>query len=577
MINWLRRFNVTTRILSLAIFLLIAMIAELTFFMFELNILKQSSYEQQDKVQQETQWLEQESQQLAIRDQVQQLQQQSQQIQKTFSDMLFLYFDGIVTEYYESLNEATDAADRLEQQLARLSSDTLAAPKIKDTLATLAEYREYMDSAVTYYHKGKTNLAQSEIGDANIEAKALNEQLLGLNKLFQQRLDKADSAVLHALDETLKASVVVNSLSVNSSEQIGHLQNVIWLMILLSLPITVGVAVIIIMSITRPLKKLKQQLVSIEKNSDLTQDLTIEGDDEIKEMSEATQRLLLKLRTTLDDVGTLAVELKEAANNGLQVSINTHTQSTQQQRQSEGIAAAATQLGASSENISQTTEKGLNLVSSVADAANEGQQDVQATADNMHRLAEQFDSVESTVKELVKHSTNIGQVLEVIRSIADQTNLLALNAAIEAARAGDQGRGFAVVADEVRTLAQRTSESTNEIQEMVEALQKFSGMAANSLTTNREQVDHSVQLSDQAKTSLTKIVGELDQLVDANKMIAIITSEQQQAVLEVDENVQEIQQLAVNVEEQARTSTNVSESLKELADKLQKQLMVFRH
>ena len=181
-------------------------------------------------------------QQLAIRNQVQQLQQQSQKIQKTFSDMLFLYFDGIVTEYYESLSEATIAADQLEQQLTHLSSDKLAAPHIRNALATLVEYREYMDSAVTYYQKGKNNLAQSEIGDANIEAKTLNEQLLGLNNLFQLRLDKADSAVLNALDETLKASVVVNGLSVAASEQISHLQKVIWLMILLSLPITVSVA-----------------------------------------------------------------------------------------------------------------------------------------------------------------------------------------------------------------------------------------------------------------------------------------------------------------------------------------------
>jgi len=576
MINWLRRFNVTTRILSLAIFLVIVMIAELSFFLYELNGLKQSSYKQQDKVQQETQWLNQESQQLAIRNQVQQLQQQSQKIQKTFADMLFLYFDGIVTEYYESLSEATTAADQLEQQLSTLSADSLAAPQIKEALSTLTEYREYMNSAVTYYQVGKVNLAQSEIGDANIEAKKLNEQLLGLNNHFQLRLDKADKAVVNALDETLKASVIVNDLSVNASQQMGQVQKIIWLMMLLSLPITVGIAVIIIMSITRPLKKLKHQLVNIEKNSDLTQDLTIEGCDEIRDMSEATQNLLLKLRTTLDDVGDLAVELKEAANNGYQVSIDTHTQSTQQQQQSEGIAAAATQLGASSENISRTTDKGLELVGNVADAAKEGQKDVQATAENMHRLAAQFDSVESTVHELVNHSANIGKVLEVIRSIADQTNLLALNAAIEAARAGDQGRGFAVVADEVRTLSKRTSESTNEIQEMVEALQKFSQVAANSLTTNREQVDHSVQLSDLAKISLTKIVAELNQLVDANKTIATITNEQQQAVIKVDDNVRKVQQLAVNVEEQARSSTDVSESLKEMADRLQQKLMTFR-
>ncbi|EPJ46504.1 MAG: hypothetical protein OFPII_20150 [Osedax symbiont Rs1] len=541
MISWLRRFNVTTRIMSLSVFFVFVMMAELSFFTFQLEALKISSELQQEKVLEETERLAEESKQLKVRSEIQLILKQSQKIQKTFADMLFLYFDGIVTEYYESLNGASVAADSLESQLKNLSTETEAAVQVTNILSTLSEYREYMDSAVNYYQKGKVNLAQSEIGDANIEAKKLNDELSALNMIFQNRLNVADASVVDSLQKTLEASDVVNQLSVNAGKQIEDDQGLIWLMLLLTLRII------------------------------------IEGKDEISDMSEATQNLLGKLRLTLEDVGNLAVDLESAANEGHQASINTYKQSTQQQVQSEGIAAAATQLGASSEDISRTTGEGLLLVENVTKSADEGQKNVQATAENMDRLADQFDAVESTVSELVKHSTNIGQVLDVIRSIAEQTNLLALNAAIEAARAGDQGRGFAVVADEVRTLAQRTSESTNEIQTMVEALQKFSTIAASSITANREQVDHSVQLSDQAKASLTKIVEELSLLTKANKNIANITSEQQQAVLEVDENVQKVRLLALNVEEQAKDSTNVSLSLKEMASKLQQQLMAFKH
>ncbi len=577
MISWLRRFNVTTRIMSLSVFFVFVMMAELSFFTFQLEALKISSELQQEKVLEETERLAEESKQLKVRSEIQLILKQSQKIQKTFADMLFLYFDGIVTEYYESLNGASVAADSLESQLKNLSTETEAAVQVTNILSTLSEYREYMDSAVNYYQKGKVNLAQSEIGDANIEAKKLNDELSALNMIFQNRLNVADASVVDSLQKTLEASDVVNQLSVNAGKQIEDDQGLIWLMLLLTLPITIGVAIVVIVSITRPLSQLKQQLVSIEQHSDLTEVLSLEGKDEISDMSEATQNLLGKLRLTLEDVGNLAVDLESAANEGHQASINTYKQSTQQQVQSEGIAAAATQLGASSEDISRTTGEGLLLVENVTKSADEGQKNVQATAENMDRLADQFDAVESTVSELVKHSTNIGQVLDVIRSIAEQTNLLALNAAIEAARAGDQGRGFAVVADEVRTLAQRTSESTNEIQTMVEALQKFSTIAASSITANREQVDHSVQLSDQAKASLTKIVEELSLLTKANKNIANITSEQQQAVLEVDENVQKVRLLALNVEEQAKDSTNVSLSLKEMASKLQQQLMAFKH
>lgn len=577
MISWLRQFKVTTRIMSLAIFLVIVMLAELSFFMFELQVLKRSSQLQQEKVLEETQWLEKESVQLNVRSSVQVLQQQSQKVQKIFSDMLFLYFDGIVTEYYESLANAERAADNLEIELDKLVVDKQAAPLIKEIQLTLNDYREYMESAVSYYQKGKNNLAQSDIGDANIEAKKLNEQLLALNDVFQKRMKNADLQVNHALQQTLLASKVVNDLSVNASAQIEQVQRVIWGMMALTLFITVSVAIVIILSITRPLRNLQKQLISIEQDNDLTLLLDLEGRDEIKDMSAATQNLLVKLRSTLDDVGNLAIELKDSASNGLKVSVDTLKQSTQQQLQSEGIAAAATELGASSEDISQTTQKGVLLVDNVAKSASTGRRDVQQTAASMHSLSSQFDSVESAVQQLVKHSIDIGSVLEVIRSIADQTNLLALNAAIEAARAGDQGRGFAVVADEVRTLALRTSDSTNEIQEMVEALQKFSKIAASSLADNREQVDSAVNLSDQAQYSLNRITDELSQLASANKLIASITAEQRQAVLEVDENVQKVRLMAINVEEQAKDSTALSESLSDMASILQDKLIAFRH
>ncbi|MCJ8338046.1 MAG: methyl-accepting chemotaxis protein [Pseudomonadales bacterium] len=576
MISWLRNFNVTTRILSLACFLVMVMVAQLAFFMYGLDNLQQRSEMQLLKVAEQRQLIEKEAEQFVLRAKVQKLQQQAQQVQKTFSDMLFWYFDGIVTEYYESLIKATDSANLLQQQLSALSSDPNASAQVQEILDTLTEYREIMDSAVGYYQQGKDNLAESEIGDANLEAKNLNEQILALANIFQARLSQADTELVKALDETLTASKIVEQLSMQASSQVDEDKNILWLILLLTLAVTIVVASAVIISITRPLSVLKNQLLAIEQNSDLTQMLSVDGRDEIRDMSEATQNLLLKLRSTLDQVGILANELNEAAKKGYAVSLDTLKQSTEQQLQSAGIAAAATELGASSEDISKTADQGLLLVKEVSKAASEGQVDVQATAKTMHQLSEQFDGVESSVSELVQHSSAIGQVLDVIRGIADQTNLLALNAAIEAARAGDQGRGFAVVADEVRTLAQRTSQSTDEIQKMVEALQKHSQVASSSLESNRKHVDNSVKLSEQAETSLVRIIEELVELESTNQVIASITTEQQNAVIEVDENVQKIRTLACNVEEQAKDSSSVSESLTDMANKLQNELKVFR-
>jgi methyl-accepting chemotaxis protein len=97
----------------------------------------------------------------------------------------------------------------------------------------------------------------------------------------------------------------------------------------------------------------------------------------------------------------------------------------------------------------------------------QGDKIVRQIIDSIDHLAKGVEQAASALYELESDTNNIGTILDVIRSISDQTNLLALNAAIEAARAGEQGRGFAVVADEVRTLAQRTQDSTNQIQEMI--------------------------------------------------------------------------------------------------------------
>lgn len=572
----LRKLKVTTRILILAITLVSIKVLVLGFLLLELDQIGERSLQQQAKVVEQNSWITEQAELIEAQSQTQMLQQQAQKIQKAYSDMLFWYFDGTITLFYESLDKAALSADELEDGLAKLAMDPTTADSITPMLKDLSDYREIMQRAINYYQQGRANIAAAEISDAHLIVQGMNTQLLALTEMFQQRLKHANEQVEKSLDQNLQASIAVKESSEKSTEQIEQITQIALLLLLVTVPLSVVIAVLIIFSITKPLKRLREELLTIENNSDLTHPLSLDGRDEIREMSEATQKLLDKLRTTLNDVGGMASELKSTADDSYQVSMETHQQSTEQQNQSEGIASAAAQLGASAEDISRTMQQGLNFVEGVQQAARKGQQDVKATANSINQLDQKFAHVESSVKDLASQSESIGRVLDVIRDIAEQTNLLALNAAIEAARAGDQGRGFAVVADEVRTLAQRTSASTDEIQQMVESLQGQSRNALGSLDANRSLVDTGVSLSQTAEQSLEKIQREMQALIEMNQSIALITQEQQQAVISVDEGVQSVRDLASQVEHRASNSKTVNQDLNRMAELLQSKLMLFK-
>ncbi|MGV6396053.1 methyl-accepting chemotaxis protein [Pseudomonas caspiana] len=183
--------------------------------------------------------------------------------------------------------------------------------------------------------------------------------------------------------------------------------------------------------------------------------------------------------------------------------------------------------------------------------AREGDQVVAEAIGQIERLADEVLSSTQAMNVLKLESEKIGGVLDVIKSVSQQTNLLALNAAIEAARAGEAGRGFAVVADEVRGLAQRTQQSTEEIEELIAALQNGTQQVATTLDNSRSLTDNSVQLSRRAGNSLEQITRTVSTIQDMNRQIAT-AGEQQSAVAEqINRNIISVR----NISEQTATAS----------------------
>ena len=335
--------------------------------------------------------------------------------------------------------------------------------------------------------------------------------------------------------------------------------------------------VLIVRSITQPLQHAVDAMANIASgDGDLTRTLDTQGNDELSALSRHfnvfTEKLRQVIRHSLDSAG----QLDAAARNLGEVAGQSQQHSEQQSQQMELVATAINEVTYGVQDVAKNAEQAATEVHTAEEQALQGQQNIEASLRQINALSATIDQAVTVIQALAQESTQIGSVLEVIRSIAEQTNLLALNAAIEAARAGAQGRGFAVVADEVRLLAQRTQKSTAEIQVMIERLQGNSEAAVKVINDSSQASQLTIEQARQAGTSLTLIASGLRNLSGLNASIASATLQQSHVVEDINQNVTQAASLAHNNALAAQQSSDAGQHLGQLAEQLNRLLGQFR-
>lgn len=322
-------------------------------------------------------------------------------------------------------------------------------------------------------------------------------------------------------------------------------------------------------SIRNPLKHLQRIMIDVEQESNLGLRVELTNQDELGEIGQSFNTMMDRITDFVDTLTKIGTMLDSATENTIVACNEAKGQVNSTQNELSNANVSIEQMTKAVE-ITQAYTENTIAVSKDADIhATDNFKVVEQSSMQIKQLAEAIEYSANQMNSLREHGQQIDSVLTVIKAVAEQTNLLALNAAIEAARAGEKGRGFAVVADEVRSLAQRTQESTGEIETVIANIRKATDEAAEQMRRNADFANQGAQTIKDTEVSLKVITHSFTEIISKNEQINNNQSEQLQAVIDVKNMMVRVFSLsnkskdnANNVLGNARTVENLSLELK---------------
>ncbi|MCG8296073.1 methyl-accepting chemotaxis protein [Pseudomonas entomophila] len=439
-----------------------------------------------------------------------------------------------VRSYIADLTTETEqaAVRQLESALAEIDS-------LKRQLPGEASRIQQFESAVLAYRDAVRQFrdATAAIGVARAEMTVQGADIVKRSdELYKIQIERRD-------DESVQA----RSLQTTAT--------------LLALLVGILAAFIITRQITRPLRE-TMDVVNKIASGDLTQNLRVTRRDELGALQEGIARMGTTLRDLITGIRDGVTQIASAAEELSAVTEQTSAGANSQKVETDQVATAMHEMAATVQEVARNAEQASHAATNADDEARTGDKVVSEAISQIERLAHEVHRSTEAMTLLQQESQKIGSVMDVIKSVAEQTNLLALNAAIEAARAGEAGRGFAVVADEVRGLAQRTQQSTEEIEGLIASLQNGTQQVAEVMNGSRSLTDSSVELARKAGGSLESITRTVSNIQSMNQQIAAAAEQQSAVAEEISRSILNVRDVS---EQTAAASDETAASSVELA------------